>query len=90
MKKDIRTTITEENLTNKERIDAIVWKARQSGMSYGEFAATLTSSSKSSVFEEYAAVLQAFREEQKRIEEAYIQSKKRGSTKRNRDITPKM
>lgn len=40
-------------LTDSQKIDAIVWKAKSEKLSYGTFSATITERKKQQIYEEY-------------------------------------
>lgn len=79
MKRKTDRMITKATLTNGERIDAITRKAAEHKMSYGIFVAALTESDKEQIFEEYAAYLEAYRENQAKVLKEYTKNKHKNS-----------
>ena len=65
-------------LTDSQKIDAIVWKAKSEKLSYGTFSATLTERKKQQIYEEYWT-------EKQEAEKARLQKakNKKNNVKRN-------
>lgn len=63
------------------RLDALVWKAKQLGISYGELSAQLSNSENEHIYDEYVKVVEARRQEEKmRLEQARQQLAKKKTT----------
>lgn len=61
----MREMSTPRILTQAERLNAIAWKAKQCGMSYGTFQVALTKSDYMDIYDEYADYLTAKETEEK-------------------------
>lgn len=77
MKKQADRIINGDTLTRDERLDAVAWKARQQGLSYGKFTIGLTADERKQIYEEYAVALNTYMEMQRKFAETYRQSKKK-------------
>ena len=64
------------------RLDALVWKAKQLGISYGELSAQLSNGETEHIYGEYVKVVEERRQEEKmRLEQARLQNAKKKPTK---------
>lgn len=67
-------------LSDREKLDAVVWKAKEKEVSYGQFSAMLSETVKNQIYKEYENYL----EEKAKAEEIRLRKAKDRATKKKR------